>query len=70
MPVLYASITEPIVNFAVDVIDAVGLVGIFVLMVAESACIPIPSETTFLFAGFNVDRGEYTFLSVVAVGTG
>lgn len=69
MPVLFASITEPIVNFAVDVIDAIGLAGIFVLMVAESACIPIPSETTFLFAGFNVDEGEYTFLAVVAVGT-
>jgi membrane protein DedA with SNARE-associated domain len=69
MPVVHASITEPIVNFAVDVIDAIGLVGIFVLMVAESACIPIPSETTFLFAGFNVDAGEYSFLAVVAVGT-
>lgn len=64
-----ASITEPIVQFAVDVIDAIGLVGIFVLMVAESACIPIPSETTFLFAGFNVSEGEYSFAAVVAVGT-
>ncbi len=50
-------------------IDALGLPGIFVLMVAESACIPIPSETTFLFAGFNVSRGEYTTLAVVATGT-
>ena len=49
-----ASLTDPIVDFAVDVIDALGLPGIFVLMVPESACIPIPSETTFLFAGFNV----------------
>ena len=38
-------------------------------MVAESACIPIPSETTFLFAGFNVSRGEYSMFAVVAVGT-
>jgi len=64
-----ASLTDPIVNFAVDVIDALGLPGIFVLMVAESACIPIPSETTFLFAGFNVSRDEYSLLAVVAVGT-
>jgi membrane protein DedA with SNARE-associated domain len=63
-----ASLTDPIVEFAVDVIDALGLPGIFILMVAESACIPIPSETTFLFAGFNVDRGEYTLLAVVTVG--
>jgi membrane protein DedA with SNARE-associated domain len=69
VPVLFASITDPIVEFAVDVIDALGLPGIFVLMVAESACIPIPSETTFLFAGFNVSLGEYSLLAVVAVGT-
>ena len=68
LPVL-ASLTDPIVEFAVDVIDAMGLPGIFLLMVAESACIPIPSETTFMFAGFNVARGEYSMLAVVAVGT-
>jgi membrane protein DedA with SNARE-associated domain len=66
---LFASLTDPIVEFAVDVIDALGLPGIFILMVAESACIPIPSETTFLFAGFNVERGEYSLVAVVAVGT-
>jgi membrane protein DedA with SNARE-associated domain len=64
-----ASITDPAVELAVDVIDALGLPGIFILMVAESACIPIPSETTFLFAGFNVARGEYSLLAVVATGT-
>ena len=64
-----ASLTDPIVQFAVDVIDKLGLPGIFVLMVAESACIPIPSEATFLFAGFNVANGEYSLLAVVAVGT-
>jgi membrane protein DedA with SNARE-associated domain len=64
-----ASITDPLVQLAVDVIDALGLPGIFALMVAESACIPIPSEATFLFAGFNVARGEYSLLAVVATGT-
>ena len=64
-----ASLTDPIVQFAVDVIDAMGLPGIFLLMVAESACIPIPSEATFLFAGFNVSEGEYSMAAVVATGT-
>ena len=58
MPILFASLTDPLVEFAVDVVDAMGLPGIFLLMVAESACIPIPSEATFLFAGFNVARGR------------
>jgi membrane protein DedA with SNARE-associated domain len=64
-----ASITDPIVQFAVDVIDKIGLLGVFLLMVAESACIPIPSEGTMLFAGFNVSEHHYSLLAVVAVGT-
>jgi membrane protein DedA with SNARE-associated domain len=68
VPVL-ASITDPLVDLAVDVIDALGIPGIFLLMVAESACIPIPSEATLLFAGFNVALGEYSLVAVVATGT-
>jgi membrane protein DedA with SNARE-associated domain len=64
-----ASLTDPIVQFAVDVVDKLGLPGIFVLMVAESACIPIPSEGTMLFAGFNVAEGNYSLAVVVAVAT-
>src|SRR4051812_12376530 len=66
---LLASITDPIVNFAVNVVDALGLAGVFVLMVLESACIPIPSEATMLFAGFNVSDGHYSLLVAVAVGS-
>ena len=63
-----ASITDPLVQFAVDVIDKLGLPGIFVLMTAESACLPIPSEATMLFAGFNVSNGEYSLFAAVTVG--
>jgi membrane protein DedA with SNARE-associated domain len=66
--VLFASITDPLVQFAVDVIDKLGLVGVFLLMVGESACLPIPSEGTMLFAGFNVANGEYSLFAVTAVG--
>ena len=64
-----ASITDPIVNFAVDIVGELGLVGIFVLMVLESACIPIPSEATMLFAGFNVAEGHYTLLAATLVAS-
>jgi membrane protein DedA with SNARE-associated domain len=63
-----ASITDPLVQFAVDVIDKLGLPGIFALMLAESACIPIPSEGTMLFAGFGVANGDYTLFTVTAAG--
>src|SRR3954452_23876482 len=65
---LLASLTDPIVNAAVDVVKAMGLPGVFLLMTAESACIPIPSEATMLFSGFNVANGEYSLLAATAVG--
>jgi membrane protein DedA with SNARE-associated domain len=64
-----ASITDAIARLATDVVDAMGLPGVFALMVAESACIPIPSEATMLFAGFNVSNGEYSLFAATAVGS-
>jgi membrane protein DedA with SNARE-associated domain len=69
VPLVVASLTDPLVQFAVNVVEELGLPGVFVLMVAESACIPIPSEATMLFAGFNVSEGEYALWLVVAVAT-
>jgi membrane protein DedA with SNARE-associated domain len=66
--VYFGSITDPLVQFAVDVIDKLGLVGVFLLMVGESACLPIPSEGTMLFAGFNVANGDYSLFVVTVVG--
>ena len=66
---LLASLTDPIVEFATTVVADLGLAGIFVLMTLESACIPIPSEATMLFAGFNVANGEYSLFAAVAVGS-
>ncbi|MFN2616887.1 MAG: DedA family protein [Thermoleophilaceae bacterium] len=63
-----ASITDPVVNAAVDVVDALGLPGVFALMLLESACIPVPSEATMLFAGFNVSNHEYSLVAATAVG--
>jgi membrane protein DedA with SNARE-associated domain len=63
-----ADILDPIVNAATDFIDSVGVLGVFILMVLESACIPIPSEATMLFAGFNVSEGDMTLFGIVAAG--
>ncbi|MDX6699024.1 MAG: hypothetical protein QOE65_2421 [Solirubrobacteraceae bacterium] len=66
---LLASITDPLVNFATNVVGDLGLPGIFLLMLLESACIPIPSEATMLFAGFNVHNGEYSLFAITVVGS-
>jgi membrane protein DedA with SNARE-associated domain len=64
-----ASLTDPIVEFATNVVADLGLPGVFMLMLVESACIPIPSEATMLFAGFNVSAGHYSLLVLTLVGT-
>jgi membrane protein DedA with SNARE-associated domain len=57
--VLLASISETVVNETAHFVREAGLPGIFLLMAASSACIPIPSEVVMLFAGFAVaDPGE------------
>jgi len=64
-----ASITDKVATWATDVVGDLGLAGIFLLMAPESACIPIPSEATMLFAGFNVSEGKYSLFEAVAVGS-
>lgn len=47
-----------------------GLVAIFLLMLAESACIPFPSEVTMLVGGWYAATGDLNFAWVVAAGVG
>src|SRR5215210_5292181 len=61
-------IVDPMVEVATDFIDSVGLIGVFVLMTLESACIPVPSEAIMLFAGFSVSEGDLTLVGIVVAG--
>lgn len=54
-----------------DVIEQFGALGVFLLMVPESACIPIPSEITLMFSGFAVHQGWMSLpLAVLAATAG
>ncbi|MGH2904977.1 MAG: DedA family protein [Solirubrobacteraceae bacterium] len=46
-----------------------GVLGVFALMVPESACIPIPSEVTLLFSGFAVHEGWMSFPAALLAAT-
>ena len=50
------------------VIARLGVLGVFLLMVPESACIPIPSEAVMLFAGFTVSEGHHSLLQIMLAG--
>ena len=52
-------------------VEQFGAFGVFLLMVPESACIPIPSEVTLLFSGFAVHQGWMSLpLAVLAATAG
>lgn len=52
------------------VIESFGALGVFLLMIPESACIPIPSEVTLIFSGVAVHQGWMSFPLAVLAATG
>jgi membrane protein DedA with SNARE-associated domain len=62
-------IVEAIGEWAQTTVGDHGLWAVFVLMVLESMCIPIPSEVTMMFAGFLVSQGQMDFWAAVLVGS-
>ena len=66
------TITEllaPIVQFITSFISSQGYFGIFILMILESALIPIPSEVIMPFSGFLVSVGKLGSVGVVLAGS-
>ncbi|MEN9933603.1 MAG: hypothetical protein RLZZ387_182 [Chloroflexota bacterium] len=52
-----------------DAIEAMGYIGIALVMLLENLVPPIPSELVMPFAGFLVAEGRLSFVGVVAAGT-
>jgi membrane protein DedA with SNARE-associated domain len=67
-PLITASLSGAIVDFATNVVSDLGTAGIFLLMLLDSACIPTSSEAIMLFAGFKVADGRFTMLEIVVAG--
>jgi membrane protein DedA with SNARE-associated domain len=51
-------------------IESFGALGVFLLMIPESACIPVPSEVTLIFSGVAVHQGWMSFPLAVLAATG
>ncbi len=62
------AILEPVIRFMEDFVTAYGYAAIFVLMTAESALIPFPSEVTMLVGGWYAADGTLSFFWVVTAG--
>jgi len=60
---------SPLVQFIASTIAALGYGGIFLLMVFESALIPIPSEIIMPFSGFLAATGKLGLIGVILAGS-
>jgi len=61
-------ITKFFIDNLTNLISSYGVIAVLILMTAESALIPIPSEITMPFAGFLAGRGILDFWLVVFIG--
>jgi membrane protein DedA with SNARE-associated domain len=62
-------ITEFVADLGTHIIASAGYVGVFLLMVAESMVLPVPSEAVMPFAGFLVAERTLSFAGVLASAT-
>ena len=68
MPLLLASLTQPLVNFATNVIGSLGVAGVLV-MTTTTGIIGIPgTEPTMLFAGFDAYQGKLSLVGITIAG--
>ncbi|MEM7824742.1 MAG: DedA family protein [Candidatus Aenigmatarchaeota archaeon] len=61
-------LVEILARLITSFISQIGYIGVFFLMVLESALIPIPSEVIMPFSGFLVSTGEINLLYVLIAG--
>jgi membrane protein DedA with SNARE-associated domain len=63
-----ARFIEIAVQYISSVIAHLGYPGVFVFMMLEAMCLPIPSEIVLVFAGFLVAQGRFTLWGAMVAG--
>ena len=58
-------VVEILVGFVLQIISSFGYAGIFLLMLAESTVLPVPSELVLPFAGYLVSAGSFDLVGVI-----
>jgi membrane protein DedA with SNARE-associated domain len=58
-----------VIEFAISVIDQIGLVGAALIIALEVIVPPIPSEAILLLTGFNVALGTFSFIEALIATT-
>ncbi len=66
---LVGDLLQRVAEFALHVMQATGYAGLFLLMVAESLVLPIPSEAVMPFAGYLASQGDMTILGALVASS-
>jgi membrane protein DedA with SNARE-associated domain len=64
-----ASLLAELARWVFDVVHSFGYVGVFVLVLAGTLFLPIPTELTLPLFGFLVGQGRLSFVAVLLTGT-
>lgn len=64
-----AAQADGLVGWVIDVIDALGYLGVGFLVAFENVFPPIPSEIILPFAGFHAGQGQSTLIGMVLAAT-
>jgi membrane protein DedA with SNARE-associated domain len=58
-----------VVRWVIDVVHSLGYVGVFVLILAGSMYVPVPTELTLPLFGFLIGNGRLSFVPVLLTAT-
>jgi len=62
-------ITAALLEYALNLIDKIGYLGLILILIVDNAGIPIPSEATLALAGNLSRSGEFNIFIVIIIGT-
>jgi membrane protein DedA with SNARE-associated domain len=63
------SVLTDLVRWVIDVVQSLGYVGVFVLILSGSLYLPVPTELTLPLFGFLIGHGRLSFVPVLLTAT-
>jgi membrane protein DedA with SNARE-associated domain len=66
---MMGGVLTDLVRWVIDVVHSLGYVGVFVLILAGSVYLPVPTELTLPLFGFLIGNGRLSFIPVLLTAT-
>lgn len=61
-------LTSWLLNFAISLIERIGYIGVFIILVLDNCGLPIPSEAVLALSGSVARSGQFNLLAIIAIG--